>query len=31
MKEALDALGLVSFPKTSGSEGMHILVPIERR
>src|ERR671923_173872 len=31
VKEALDALGLVSFPKTSGSEGIHVLVPIERR
>jgi bifunctional non-homologous end joining protein LigD len=31
VKEALDALGLVSFPKTSGSDGMHVLVPIERR
>jgi bifunctional non-homologous end joining protein LigD len=31
VKETLDTLGLVSFPKTSGSEGMHILVPIERR
>jgi bifunctional non-homologous end joining protein LigD len=31
VKEMLDALGLVSFPKTSGSEGIHILVPIERR
>jgi bifunctional non-homologous end joining protein LigD len=31
VKQALDALGLVSFPKTSGSEGMHVLVPIERR
>ena len=31
VKEALDALGLVSFPKTSGSRGMHVLVPIERR
>ena len=31
VKEALDALGLQSFPKTSGSEGMHVLVPIERR
>jgi bifunctional non-homologous end joining protein LigD len=32
VKEALDALGLVSFPKTSGSErGMHVLVPVERR
>ncbi len=31
VKRALDAFGLVSFPKTSGSKGMHILVPIERR
>lgn len=31
VKEALDALGLASFAKTSGSEGIHILVPIERR
>jgi bifunctional non-homologous end joining protein LigD len=31
VKQALDALGLVSFPKTSGSEGIHVLVPIERR
>jgi bifunctional non-homologous end joining protein LigD len=31
VKEALDALGLQSFPKTSGSEGMHVLVPIARR
>jgi bifunctional non-homologous end joining protein LigD len=31
VKEALDALGLASFPKTSGSDGMHILVPVERR
>ena len=31
VKQALDALGLVSFPKTSGSRGMHVLVPIERR
>jgi bifunctional non-homologous end joining protein LigD len=31
VKEALDALGLVSFPKTSSAEGMHVLVPIERR
>jgi bifunctional non-homologous end joining protein LigD len=31
VKQALDALGLVSFPKTSGSDGMHVLVPIERR
>jgi bifunctional non-homologous end joining protein LigD len=31
VKQALDALGLASFPKTSGSEGMHVLVPIDRR
>ncbi len=31
VREALDALGLASFPKTSGSKGMHVLVPIERR
>jgi bifunctional non-homologous end joining protein LigD len=31
LKSALDALDLVSFPKTSGSKGMHVLVPIERR
>jgi bifunctional non-homologous end joining protein LigD len=28
VKEALDALGLVSFPKTSGSRGMHVFIPI---
>ncbi len=31
VKEALDALGLMSFPKTSGADGMHVLVPIGRR
>jgi bifunctional non-homologous end joining protein LigD len=31
VKQVLDALGLVGFPKTSGSDGMHVLVPIERR
>jgi bifunctional non-homologous end joining protein LigD len=31
IKETLDLLGLESFPKTSGSEGIHILVPIARR
>ncbi len=31
VKDTLDALGLVSFPKTSSAEGMHVLVPIERR
>ncbi len=28
VKEALDALDLISFPKTSGSRGLHIFVPI---
>jgi bifunctional non-homologous end joining protein LigD len=31
VKAALDALGLASFPKTSSAEGMHVLVPVERR
>jgi bifunctional non-homologous end joining protein LigD len=31
VKEALDALGLESFPKTSGADGMHVLVPVARR
>jgi bifunctional non-homologous end joining protein LigD len=31
VKEALDALELQSFPKTSGADGMHVLVPIQRR
>jgi bifunctional non-homologous end joining protein LigD len=31
VKEVLDALGLVGFPKTSGSNGMHVLVPVQRR
>ena len=31
VKSALDTLGLVSFPKTSSADGMHVLVPIERR
>ena len=31
VKEVLDALGLVGFPKTSGADGFHVLVPIERR
>jgi bifunctional non-homologous end joining protein LigD len=29
VKEALDALHLVSFPKTSGKKGLHVFVPIE--
>ena len=28
VKEVLDALDLISFPKTSGSRGLHIFVPI---
>src|SRR5262249_32164582 len=28
VKEALDALGLVSFAKTSGKKGLHVFVPI---
>jgi len=28
LKEVLDALKLVSFPKTSGSRGLHVFVPI---
>lgn len=28
VKEALDALHLVSFPKTSGSRGLHVFVPL---
>jgi bifunctional non-homologous end joining protein LigD len=31
VKSALDALGLESFPKTSSADGMHVLVPVERR
>jgi bifunctional non-homologous end joining protein LigD len=31
VKEVLDALGLQSLVKTSGSDGMHVLVPVERR
>src|SRR5437016_7085956 len=31
LKQALDALGLESFPKTSSADGMHVLVPVERR
>ena len=30
IKEALDTLKLASFAKTSGSRGMHVLVPIRR-
>jgi bifunctional non-homologous end joining protein LigD len=31
LKELLDALGLESFPKTSGGKGFHVLVPVDRR
>jgi bifunctional non-homologous end joining protein LigD len=31
VKETLDLLELESFPKTSGSRGIHVLVPIARR
>jgi len=31
IKEVLDALGLVGFPKTSGADGFHVLVPVARR
>ena len=31
VREALEALGLESVPRTSGGKGMHVLVPIERR
>ncbi len=31
IKQALDSLGLASCPKTSGADGMHVLVPLERR
>jgi bifunctional non-homologous end joining protein LigD len=31
IRELLDALGLEGFPKTSGADGMHILVPVSRR
>jgi bifunctional non-homologous end joining protein LigD len=31
VKQALDAFGLDGFPKTSSADGMHVLVPVERR
>jgi bifunctional non-homologous end joining protein LigD len=31
IKDVLDALGLEGFPKTSGADGFHVLVPVERR
>jgi bifunctional non-homologous end joining protein LigD len=30
VKEALDALGMPSYPKTTGSKGIHVYVPIVR-
>ena len=31
VRQVLAALGLESYPKTSGADGMHVLVPIARR
>jgi bifunctional non-homologous end joining protein LigD len=31
VRQMLEGLGLESFPKTSGANGMHVLVPIQRR
>ena len=31
IREALERLGLRSYPKTSGADGIHVLVPITRR
>jgi bifunctional non-homologous end joining protein LigD len=31
VKQLLDSVGLVGYPKTSGSDGMHVLVPVSRR
>jgi bifunctional non-homologous end joining protein LigD len=31
VREVLDDLGMIGFPKTTGSRGIHVLVPIARR
>jgi bifunctional non-homologous end joining protein LigD len=31
VKQVLDAIGVVSFPKTSGSTGLHIYIPLAQR
>jgi bifunctional non-homologous end joining protein LigD len=31
VREILDLLGLVGYAKTSGADGIHVLVPVERR
>jgi bifunctional non-homologous end joining protein LigD len=31
VRDVLDLLGLEGFPKTSGSKGMHVIVPVARR
>ena len=31
VKEILDALGIAGFPKTTGSRGIHVLVPVTRK
>lgn len=31
VKQKLDALGLIGYPKTTGGDGMHIYVPVEPR
>jgi bifunctional non-homologous end joining protein LigD len=31
VKQKLDAIGLIGYPKTTGGDGMHIFIPIEPR